>query len=110
MKAIGNKPLEAIKLRQALVLTLFASLLLPQNNLDHITHPLSHGYNSSIDSTESYLLLEAINHVDIEDMIYTFNNSLSYKTIINGYGLNVSYLNSQSMVKFERKTSDQTYL
>ena len=56
MRIIGNKLLEVIKLKQALVLILFASLLFPQFKINQITHPLDEKSSDLRDRDKSYLV------------------------------------------------------
>ena len=93
MKIIGSKLLEVIKLKQALVLILFASLLFPQFNINQLIHPLSdHSYPLG-DKDKTYIQLDSYNHVEIPNMLNQYDNSILYQTKLNDYRINLSYQN-----------------
>ena len=97
MKAIGNKQSEDIRVK-SIVLFIFISLLYPQFQAEHLIHPLEDSYKSIIDSTTSYIQLDSRNHIDIPGMISSYDNTLTYKTNVNGIGVNIAYQNFHSEI------------
>ena len=93
MEIIGSKLLEVIKLKQALVLILFASLLFPQSNINQIVHPLYEDSPTLRDQDKSYLVINSASHFEIPDMLNQFDNSILYQTKLNDYTINLSYQN-----------------
>ena len=93
MEIIGSKLLEVTKLKQALVLILFASLLFPQSNIHQIIHPLDGKSPALRDQDKSYLVLNSASHFEIPDMLNQFDNSILYQTKLNDYHINLSYQN-----------------
>ena len=72
MKIIGSKLLEVIKLKQVLVLILFASLLFPQSNINQIVHPLDENSPTLRDQDKSYLVINSDSHFEIPNMLFFF--------------------------------------
>ena len=74
MRIIGNKLLEVTKLKQALVLFFFASLLFPQFNINQITHPLDDQSPVLRDKDKSYISINSDSHFEIPDMLNQFDD------------------------------------
>ena len=93
VRIIGSKLLEVIKLKQALVLILFTSLLFPQSNINQIVHPLDDNSPTLRDQDKSYFMINSASHFEIPDMLNQFDNSILYQTKLNDYRINLSYQN-----------------
>ena len=93
MEIIGSKLLEVIKLKQALVLILFASLLFPQSNINQIIHPLDDKSPALRDKDKSYIVINSDSHFEIPNMLNQFDNSILYQSKLNDYNINLSYKN-----------------
>ena len=108
MRIIGNKLLEVIKLKQALVLIVFASHLFPQFNINQITHPLGEQSSDFKDKDKSYLVLNSASHFDIPIMLNQFDNSTAYfkKAIIINPNHIISLFNLASSLDKQNKLDE----
>ena len=69
------------------------SLVFPQFNINHITHPLSDHSYSLGGKDKTYIQLDSDSYFEIPNMVNQFNNSLLYQTKLNDYNINLSYQN-----------------